>query len=147
MKLIALLILLSSTVLMAAPKELGVGVMLGNPTGLNGKYWLNNDHAVDGGLGLSLGRKTNVSLHSDFLLHKKEAFYLNDIHPLDFYYGIGGRMEFADDIELGVRVPFGLVHRLTEQNAEFFAEVAPIVDFIYRTGLEVHLLFGARYYF
>ena len=133
--------------LSAWANEKGLGISIGNPTGLNGKYWLNSDRAVDAGLAWSFGKKQEVSIHSDYLLHKEGAFYFNDIHPLDFYYGVGGRMEFADEIELGVRVPLGIAHRFEAESADVFAEVAPIIDLIGRTGLELHLIFGGRYYF
>jgi hypothetical protein len=128
-------------------KDLGLGVSIGNPTGLNGKYWLNNGQAVDGGFAWSLGKNSNLSIHSDYLFHKDGAFFFNDVHPLDLYYGIGGRMEFDDDIDLGVRIPVGLAHKIENGTADIFGEVAPIVDFIGSTGLELHILFGGRYYF
>lgn len=127
--------------------EKGIGISIGNPTGLNGKYWLDSSRAVDAGMAWSMGKGQAFSIHSDYLLHKEGAFYFNDIHPLDFYYGVGGRMEFSDEIELGVRVPFGLAHRFEAESADVFAEIAPIVDLVGRTGLEMHLLFGGRYYF
>lgn len=130
-----------------AQEKLGLGVMIGNPTGLNAKKWLSDNRAVDGGLAWSFGKHSNLSLHSDYLFHKEDAFYLNEKHPLDFFYGVGGRMEFADDIELGVRIPVGLVFNVEEQPADIFAEAAPIVDFIGKTGFELHLAVGARYYF
>jgi hypothetical protein len=128
-------------------QKTGIGISLGNPTGLSAKRWLSSTTAVDGGAGFSFGSHTNFSLHSDYLFHRSSAFYLNDIHPLDLYYGIGGRMEFADDIEIGARVPIGLVHQFENTNADTFLEVAPIFDFISRTGLELHFLAGSRYYF
>lgn len=130
-------------------QNLGIGVSLGNPTGLNGKYWLNEGRAVDGGFAISpgLGTSASLSIHSDHLWHKENAFYLNDVHPLDLAFGIGGRMEFGDDIEVGARLPVGLVHKFTEKSADMFAEVAPIFDFMGKTGMELHLLFGARVYF
>ena len=125
----------------------GIGLSIGNPTGFNGKYWVDDKVAIDGGLAFSLGRHTELSIHSDYLLHKKSAFYFNNVHSLDLYYGLGGRMEFSDDIEIGVRVPVGLVYLVEAHSADIFSEIAPIVDFISRTGLEIHLLFGGRYYF
>lgn len=144
--LLIALVVISSTVFAQEGKK-GVGLMLGNPTGLNGKYWLENNRAVDGGLAFSFGKHTDLSIHSDYLLHNDAAFYLNDVHPLDLYYGIGGRMEFGDDIELGVRVPVGLVHNLKDQPADLFGEIAPIIDILGRVGLEMHFAVGARYYF
>lgn len=144
----ALVVLITLFLAQAAfAQKTGVGVSLGNPTGLNGKYWLSGDRAVDAGLALSFGKHSNASIHSDYLLHNEAAFYFNDTVPLDLYYGIGGRMEFADEIELGVRIPVGLVHKVEGGSADMFAEVAPIVDFVGRTGVELHWLFGGRYYF
>jgi hypothetical protein len=143
---VVILFVLSQSVL-AASKDLGLGVMIGNPTGFAGKKWLGQGRAVDGGLAWSFGKHSNVSMHGDYLLHTESAFYFNDVHPLDLYYGIGGRMEFADDIELGVRVPVGLVHQFTEQSADIFGEIAPILDFVSRTGVELHFVIGSRYYF
>jgi len=144
---IILLIFLASLTAQSAENEFGLGAMLGNPTGLNGKYWLKDNVAVDGGLAMSIGRKARLSIHSDYLFQKDAAFYFNDVNPLDLYFGIGARMEFDDDIEIGVRIPVGLAHRFTEQPSDVFAEVAPIIDFIGRTGLEMHIAVGARYYF
>jgi len=125
----------------------GIGAMFGNPTGLNVKHWLGGNQAIDGGFGLTLGGGSHGSLHSDYLLHKNDAFYFNDSEPLDLYYGIGGRMKFADDIELGVRLPVGLVHTVSSTEADVFGEIAPVVDFIGRVGLDINLAIGARYYF
>lgn len=138
------ILLISST---AWANKTGLGISLGNPTGLNGKRWLDSKTAVDGGLGFSFGKHSNFSIHSDYLLHNEAAFYFNDDYPLDLYYGIGARMEFADDIELGPRVPVGLVYRTPDDQSDIFAEAAPVIDLVGRQGLELHLLFGARYYF
>jgi hypothetical protein len=145
--LVVVLIFSSLSTVAMTKDDWALGAMIGNPTGINGKYWLGDRQAVDGGVGISPGKSSNVSLHSDYLLHQPSAFYFNDEYPLDFYYGLGARMEFGKDIELGVRIPFGLVHNITEQRADIFVEVAPILDIISRFGLELHLLAGGRYYF
>lgn len=147
MKLFILLCLLFSSFSVLAQPKLGAGMMLGNPTGVNAKYWLDEDRAVDAGLGFSFGRKTELSVHSDYLFHQKAVLFYNDIHPLDLYYGVGGRLEFSDGLEMGVRVPVGLTHFIEEKNADVFAEVAPVIDIISKVGIEFHFAIGARYYF
>jgi hypothetical protein len=148
MKLILIIMMIFTTSsLFATANQLGAGIMLGNPTGLNAKYWLDDDKAIDGGLAFSFGKHTDFSIHSDYLLHKKSAFFFNDVHPLDLYYGLGGRFEFADNLELGLRVPVGVAHRFSDRPIDVFGEVAPILDFIGTTGMELHLAVGARYYF
>jgi hypothetical protein len=142
--LIIVLVLMTSSVW---SKDLGLGFSLGNPTGLNGKYWLDGEHAVDAGLGFSFGTHSDISMHSDYLFHKEGAFFFNDVNPLDLYYGIGGRMEFEDEINLGVRIPVGLAHRVENGDADIFGEVAPVIDFVGAIGVELHVLIGGRYYF
>lgn len=131
----------------AQAEKLGLGVMIGAPTGLSAKYWLGGNKAVDGGFGMSLGRHSRGSLHSDYLLHEDGVLFFNDVHALDLYYGIGGRMRFADDISLGVRIPVGLVHKFKEHPFDLFGELAPIVDFLGRTGVDLNLAIGGRYFF
>jgi len=131
----------------ALAEQTGLGISIGNPIGVNGKYWLDDNKAVDAGAGFSFGKHTDFSLHSDFLLHSKGALFINDVYPLDLYYGLGGRMEFADDIEVGIRVPVGLAYVPESGQSDIFAEIAPIIDLVSKTGLELHFLFGSRYYF
>jgi hypothetical protein len=144
-KLFFCLVLLFSAI--GEAKGLGLGFSLGNPTGLNFKQNLDGNKAVDGGIGWSLGKNHHTSIHSDYLFHNDSALYYNDVHPLDLYYGIGGRMKFADDIELGVRLPVGVLHQVEGGKSDVFGEIAPIWKFISRQGIDLNLLIGGRYYF
>jgi hypothetical protein len=147
MKVLLILLPLVSIPAWGQAHRTGVGAILGNPTGVSAKHWLSNGHAVDGAAGFSWGKNTDFSVHSSYLLQSEGALYFNDTHPLDLYYGLGGRMEFADDIELGLRVPVGLAKRFDGGASDVFVELAPVFDFIGRTGMELHFGFGARYYF
>ena len=146
MKHLMMLVLLFVSTGAFAQDRLGVGAMLGNPTGVNLKYWLGEDTAVDGGAGFSFGKHTDFNLHSDYLFHNKAALYLNEVNPLDVYFGIGARMEFSDDIELGVRVPVGVAHSFDHGKADTFIEVAPVLDFLTVTGVELGVALGGRFY-
>jgi len=146
MKYLAILLSLVSFAASAGP--LGIGAMIGSPTGLSAKYKLGDEKALDGGFGLTRGKNCTANLHSDYLFHSSNALYFNDQHPLDLYYGMGGRMKFDDDIILGVRLPVGLLYEVeNEGNADVFGEIAPIVDFIGKVGVDLHIAIGARYYF
>lgn len=127
--------------------QTGTGLMLGNPTGLTAKKWLSGTQAVDAAVGFSVGKHTTFSIHSDYLWHSKDALYYQDETPLDLYYGLGGRMEFADSIQLGLRLPLGVSHTISDSKADMFGEIAPVLDFVDAKRVEIHLAFGARYYF
>lgn len=88
--------------------DVGLGVILGEPTGLSLKSWNNQNTAFDLGLAWSFaGNNDAIHVHADYLWHK----WLNvDSGSLAFYYGIGGRVVFANDAKAGLRVPFGLAY-------------------------------------
>lgn len=129
-----------------AAGDLGVGLMIGHPTGVTAKKILANGQALDAGAAWSVGGNTHFQIHSDWLFNKQDALYWNDQDPMDIYAGVGARMKFANDIELGVRVPVGLAYYMHDRRLELFSELAPIVDLLPETDLELHLLLGIRYY-
>src|SRR5262245_59263497 len=79
-------------------KTFGLGLMLGAPTGLSGKYFLGPDTALDFGLG-AIGyyrHRDGLHIHADYLWHpvtlvRAEPFWM----PL--YFGVGGRVFDFDD--------------------------------------------------
>ena len=70
----------------------GLGLMLGEPSGLTGKYWLSDTHAVDGALSFSFGNYT--ALLSDFLWHAPRAFDNPQFVP---YFGVGAIAFFSNN--------------------------------------------------
>ncbi len=64
---IILLLLASSA--MAQDRGFGLGVILGEPTGLSGKYWTSSTNAIDGGLAWSFRHAGFFHVHADYLWH------------------------------------------------------------------------------
>jgi len=88
-----------------AQARFGVGAQLGFPTGVTAKNWVKSAEAIDATLAWDLGPGNNFLLQSSYLWHKKDYLFFQDKEPLDLYFGLGGRMKFADEIHLGVRAP------------------------------------------
>ena len=141
-----------------ANKTFGLGLMLGAPTGLSGKYFLDSSHALDfgfGGMRYYRGRD-GFHAHLDYLWHpvtlvKAQPFEI----PL--YLGIGARLfdfsdKYADDtIALGVRAPIGIAFDFNNVPLDIFFELALVADFYvdYRDnlGADVNGAVGIRYWF
>ena len=139
-----------------ANKTFGLGLMLGVPSGLSGKYFVGRDQAFDFGVGV-IGRYRNrdgLHLHFDYLWHpvviaKTEPFEL----PL--YFGLGARFfdwddGDDDDFDIGLRVPVGIAFDFNNVPLDIFLEAAFVLDF--ETGgrgtyADVNGAAGIRYWF
>jgi len=127
--------------------DMEVGILLGEPTGLSGKYWVTGNTAVDLGVAWSFGEGGNFHLHGDYLFHNFDFFDV-DSGSLPIYVGIGGRVRLEDDdSRVGLRVAIGLEYILESNPFSFFFEVAPIVDFLPETEADVNGGIGVRYIF
>lgn len=127
--------------------DTGLGFMLGYPTGVTVKKWVKSGQAIDAGAAWAVGSNSHFLIFSDYLWNKEDALFFQDTKPLDLYYGLGGRMKFDDEISLGVRIPVGLSAYFNDRRGETYAEIAPIVDLLPKTTLEIHAVLGLRFYF
>jgi len=139
----------------AANGPLGLGVILGEPTGFSGKYFLDADRnrAIDMGLAWSLDDDSGFHIHGDYLLHNysllRDAFHVTK-GKLPLYYGLGGRFQFREhnhDDEFGLRIPLGMSYMFADIPIDLFAELAPVVNFVPDTGLDLEGGVGVRFYF
>lgn len=135
-------------------KNFGVGVIIGEPTGLSAKIWTSNLNALAIGLGWyidGLGKKyDNVSrthIHVDYLWHSMHAINSSGQFPL--YYGIGGRVNTGPQYEgsLAVRGILGIVWLPHNTPLDIFIEVAPTLTLISSTGFDIDAGIGARFFF
>jgi hypothetical protein len=139
-----------------AQDKLGIGLIVGEPTGLSVKYWLDDEHAVDGGAAWSFWDGDGFELHSDFLWHNfdllDEAGGMEGKLPV--YYGVGARLKFRDDdgrhdddeTVFGIRAPLGISYIFDGKPFDLFAEIAPILDLAPDVELNVSLAVGLRFY-
>lgn len=141
----------------AQQEGFGVGIIVGEPTGLSLKGWLNNTRAIDAGLAWSFSENDSLHLHGDYLIHD-----FNMLRPTDLkgrvavFYGIGGRIKFEDgddagrnrnDTLVGVRIPVGVNYYFPSSPVELFGEFVPVLDFVPDTDFDLNLAIGGRFYF
>lgn len=129
-------------------KNLGIGFMIGEPTGLSLKSWTGGNNALDLGLAWSLDRYDAVSIHGDYLWHNYEAFQEVDEGTLPLYYGIGARLTFNEntDAVIGGRVPVGINYLFEDAPIGLFLEVAPTINLVPSTYFDVDGGLGIRFY-
>ena len=127
--------------------DIGLGIILGEPTGLSAKWWTGKTMAFDAGAAWSfVNGGTFMQIHGDLLFHNFDLFQV-DSGKMALYYGFGGRVKFADKAIVSVRVPIGISYQFEKTAIELFLEVVPMLDLIPATEVGVSGGAGFRYYF
>ena len=144
---ILILLALCASSTFAQRSGTGLGVIVGEPTGISLKHWLSSTTAFDAAVAWSFARESSFHIHADYLIHSFDEFDTKESVPL--YYGIGGRLKTSEhgDTRLGVRGVIGIAYLFREAPIDLFFEVAPILDVAPTTELSFNGGFGARYYF
>lgn len=130
-------------------KRLGVGVIVGEPTGASVKYWLNDTLAVDGAAGWSFHDHSDFMIQGDLLWHDFELLPVSR-GRLPVYVGAGGQTRFRNDHygnQVGLRVPVGVSYMFDNAPVDIFAEVAPVLDVAPSLRGEITGGIGIRYWF
>lgn len=136
----------------------GLGVILGEPTGLSLKHWVTADHAIAAAAAWSLAGRDSLQLHADYLVHNFDALRRDLPDPPALYYGVGARVQFHEerggrrhdddgDTAVGVRFPVGFSYFLGRSALDLFVELVPSLDVSPSTELNLEAAVGARFYF
>ena len=146
MSVLAALLMAATAPVMAQQSGFGLGIVLGEPTGVSAKGWLSSREAIDGGLAWSLRDAGYLRVHADYLWHFHDVFRTTD--ALVPYLGAGGSFGNRPGSGiLGVRMVGGLIWYPDGTPIDVFAEIAPVVDLAPETLLRVNGGIGLRYFF
>lgn len=142
-------------------RTFGLGVTLGDPTGLSGKYFMNNQTAVDGAIAYG---SHELILYGDYLKHFPGALgrqneFVSQLNP---YVGIGPVLAFGDgnnkhnhrfmdddddDFAFGGRIPLGIEWLPNNVPLGVSLEIAPGMRIVPGTDAFVQGGLAIRYYF
>lgn len=156
---ITLFVFLCTTGTFAQDRNFGLGIILGEPTGISAKLWVSPTNAFDFGLGWSVGGDrvgnydgiynggSRVHFHMDYLWHWFDAIHSSERFPL--YTGIGGRINDGGGYKTSVaaRGVLGLAWMPHRAPFDIFVELVPSLQVIPETGFGIDAGFGARFYF
>ncbi|MGQ9702586.1 MAG: hypothetical protein ACUVQT_09075 [bacterium] len=141
-------------------QHLGVGIIIGSPTGFTGKATFTQRSAVAVNIGWSLGDNPKLYLTGDYqFLFPTVLRWTDDmtgeqreIENLLPYIGIGGRFKFKEDeaqhetiLNLGLRLGGGVEYLISRFG--IFLELYPVVNIYPGTDFDLEGGLGARIYF
>jgi hypothetical protein len=130
-------------------KHVGVGFIVGEPTGLDAKFFLNNENALEFGLAWSLSGDNELRVQGDYLWHRYDLIELSNGDEMPFFFGVGLRWVSVDEFDdvFGIRFPIGLAYMFTNYPFDIFAEIVPILDLTPDTDFDLEGAIGARFWF
>lgn len=140
------LVMISVKPIIAQDHGFGLGIILGEPTGLSAKLWTGNANAFDFAAAWSFKGEGHLLLQADYVWHSFNLISVSS-GKLPLYYGIGGRVILADDPLLGVRIPIGLNYLFASAPIDIFVEIVPILDLVPSTDFDLGGGIGARFWF
>jgi len=134
---------------------LGVGIILGEPTGITARLYIKDDQAVQGAIG-SAFIGGGLQIHGDYVFHP----YILQTRPsfvLPVYFGPGLRLiDYTDgrddsSFAIGARLVGGLLFDFKDVPLDAFIEVAGVLEYEFRdgagAGIKLNAGAGVRYYF
>lgn len=136
----------------------GLGIIVGEPTGISVKKWLGRDRAIDAAAAWSFSENDSFQFHADYLVHNFGLLHTGSVGGrLPLYFGIGGRIKLeghdndkgrnSHDALLGARIPLGISYLFAKAPVDLFLEIVPVLDIVPNTDFDINAAIGARFYF
>ncbi|MBN2754645.1 MAG: hypothetical protein JXR81_07240 [Candidatus Goldbacteria bacterium] len=130
----------------ASKKGIGLGIVLGNPTGISVKNFLDKNSAVDFMVNWDF-YSAGLGVHAQYLIHKYDVFKIKE-GRLPFYFGIGGFAGLWNGgMWAGAQVPVGLAYEFAGDPIDIFLEVRPGILLFPGMHPNVSGGLGIRYWF
>ncbi len=129
----------------AKAERLGLGIMVGKPTGLSAKYELNRINSINMALGWSLNGNA-IYGHGDYIWHH------HDIIPvpkgtMPLYFGMGAATYIHDGIGLGGRAVFGVEYQFPSAPLDVYLEIVPTAWLFPDADFDAFGGLGMRFFF
>jgi hypothetical protein len=143
----------------AQDRNLGLGVILGEPSGISAKLWTSQVNALDFGLGWSVGGDrigkydgsydggSRLHFHMDYVWHSFDV--IQSAERVHLYYGLGGRFNSGAGYSssVAVRGVLGVTWFPSETPIDMFLELVPSFQVMAPTGFGMDAGIGARFFF
>jgi hypothetical protein len=124
----------------------GLGLILGEPTGLSLAYRLSQRNAIAGAVGIDVFDDNDFYAHADFLFVLPDLLSGGSV-GLSPYLGPGVFLIEFGEIGIGGRLPFGLSLDFRRAPIQIFGEVTLSLLLVPDTAGDIGGAIGFRYYF
>jgi hypothetical protein len=143
---ILFLVLSISPAAFSDTKLLGIGVYLGEPTGVTAAFNADQSNTIDILFAWSFQNTGSFYLHGDYQYRFPTFFNIEEV-TFGAFFGLGGKILFNNDITAGLRFPLGIYHSFKTVPIELFFEIAPQFELYPATDFTMGGGIGFYYFF
>ena len=132
--LLAVVVLSSSAIAEEDKNEFGLGVVLGEPSGLNGQFYWTDKTAMD--ITAAWSWRDWFSVSADYQVYD---YILDSPREWKWYWGGGAYMTLPQNEQgtFGVRIPLGIKYHIPHSPVDIWGEVDPALQLIKSTEPEI----------
>ncbi len=145
---IILIFFFATNALALERKKFGVGIIAGEPTGITVKYMLDDESAIDAGIGWETSGDNEFHIYGDYLYHMNDLIKIPH-GKLPLYFG--GGLRFIDrekkKDKLGIRIPVGIEYLFKDLPLGAFFELVPVLNLTPDTEFDFEAGIGIRFFF
>lgn len=132
-------------------KQIGVGVYMGEPMGLTGKFYLAEKTALQGVAAWSFFDEA-FTVIGDFVFDVHDLAESNSDYAMPVYVGVGAKFvaensNANNDSTFGLHVPIGIAWQSTDAPIEIAFEIAPGLHLAPESKFDINGGIAFRYYF
>ena len=143
----------------ATDTNLGLGLVLGTPSGISARIATGNSNSINVILGYDVNQNDNryyrnnccndrgvLYMGADYVWYNYNLIHVSQ-GRLPLYYGPGVNVVISDYSSIGIRGVVGLEYQFANAPFDLFLEIGPGVNIIPNTAVGVDAGFGGRYFF
>jgi hypothetical protein len=124
----------------------GLGIILGNPTGISIKFLDNGATHFNAALSWSFDKDSYFHIHGDYIFSKYNLAHSGRRTNLQTFIGFGVQVETRHD-NLALRLPLGIAYNFTDIPIDTFIELVPALELIPATDFHLGIALAIRYLF
>lgn len=143
--LLTLLLMVFQSNTFAQKRGFGIGIIVGEPTGISFKSFISRTTAIDGAAAWSFTDESAFHVHVDYLLHTYSLIKVRK-GRLPLYFGIGARVKLTSKSTFGIRIPVGLSYEISGLPSDIFLELVPLMNLAPATDFTFNGALGIRFY-
>ena len=129
------------------PEGFGLGIVVGDPSGITASLPMGANNALNLTVGYGLShQEANLTVLGSYVWHARDLVTV-DAGRVSLYFGPGARFRLAEASEVSLGVTLGMDYLFENAPLQVYLEVCPGINIVPNTNTNATAGLGLRYFF